>query len=86
MAEGTIGTDTSPTAKPRPSSLSPAITPLAASRPKAEPPEITSASMSLTHLSGSRRAISRVPGAPPMIDTPAVKGLSAVRTVTPDLS
>ena len=62
------------------------MTPLAASRPKAEPPERTIASISLTSLSGSSSGVSLLPGAPPRIEIPAVKGLSAVMTVTPDLS
>ena len=45
MAAGTIGTRAGPTAKPRPCSASAAWAPDAASSPKAEPPESTTASM-----------------------------------------
>ena len=55
-----------PSEKPRPWARSPATTPLAASRPNAEPPDKTSASTACTDLSGSNRSVSRVPGAPPM--------------------
>ena len=53
-----------------------ACTPDAASRPKAEPPDNTMASMPSTVCAGSSRAVSRVPGPPPRTSTLAVTGLS----------
>ena len=86
IAAGTIGTRTAPTAKPRPAAARASITPDAASSPKAEPPESTSASTLSTSRSGASRSVSRVPGAPPMTCTAATNGSSAVNTVVPDLS
>jgi hypothetical protein len=41
--------------------------------------------MACTERSGAKSSVSRVPGAPPITLTDAVKGASAVRTVTPVL-
>ena len=62
------------------------MTPAAASRPKAEPPDRTTASTVSTVFSGASRSVSRVPGAPPMTWTAATAGSSQTTTVTPDFS
>ena len=74
IAAGTIGTlRTRPRASrccvPRASGPSP----VAASRPNALPPARTIALTLSTMLSGSRRSVSRVPGAPPRCDTPPTR-------------
>ena len=69
--------DCPPAANPRPAARSAAVTPEAASSPKADPPDRTSASTRSTVLSGARRSVSRVPGAPPMTWTAAVNGAVA---------
>ena len=59
-----IGTIAEPTVKPRPASASQSMTPAAASRPKAEPPDSTTASMRSTRVPGASNSVSRLPGAP----------------------
>ena len=53
--------------------------------PNADPPDKTSALIASTVLCGSRRSVSRVPGAPPRTWTAAVAGISQRMTVQPDL-
>ena len=67
LVEVASGTRTEPTANPRPMPCSTSCTPDAAASPKAEPPDSTSASTLSTVRAGSRRSVSLVPGAPPMI-------------------
>ena len=69
---------------PRPRSRSSACTPVAASRPNAEPPERTTASTRSTVRCGSSRSVSRVPGAPPRTSTLATAGSSKMIAVTPE--
>ncbi len=89
MAAGTIGTRIDgdcadvPTAKPRPAAASHSMTPAAASRPKAEPPDSTTASTRSTKVSEESNSVSRLPGAPPRTSTDAVAGASASTTVAP---
>src|SRR5260221_245777 len=84
MALGTIGTTALPTATPRPRSASQRMTPSAAERPKAEPPERQMPSTRSTRQAGSSRSVSRVPGAPPRISTEAMAGVSHSTTLTPE--
>ena len=86
MAPGTMGISASPMAKPRPCSVSQPCMPPAASRPNAEPPASAMPSMPSTVLTGSSRALSRVPGPPPRISSDATAGLSKMIAVTPDAS
>src|SRR5712691_3638553 len=72
-----------PTTKPRPTTASHSITPAAASRPKADPPDSTIASTRSTRVSGARSSVSRLPGAPPRTSTEATAGCSASTTVVP---
>ena len=81
IAAGTIGTTAGPARNPRPSARSRSTTPDAASSPKADPPDSTSASTAGTSRPGASRSVSRVPGAPPRTSTPATNGASAVSTV-----
>src|SRR5947199_3238376 len=55
-----------------------------ASRPKAEPPDKTSASTRSTVIAGSSSAPSRTPGAPPSIAIEATAGSTKIRAVTPE--
>src|SRR4029434_883360 len=71
---------------PRPCSRSQACTPDAASRPKADPPDKTMASMLSTVSAGSSRAVSRVPGPPPRTSTLAITASSKTTAVTPEPS
>src|SRR5499426_1693275 len=71
-------------AKPRPRSRSSACTPAPASKPKAEPPDSTTASMRSIVRCGSSRSVSRVPGAPPRTSTAATAGSSNTMAVTPE--
>ena len=59
------------------------MTPPAASRPKAEPPDRTNASTCSTIISGSSNAVSRTAGAPPWIAIEATAGSSKMTAVTP---
>jgi hypothetical protein len=60
------------------------MTPLAASRPKALPPDNTIAWTRGTLFEGSSSSMSRVPGAPPRTSTPATMPSAPVRiTVQP---
>ena len=68
-AAGTIGTGPPRVGNPRPCSASARITPSAAARPNAEPPDSTIASTCSTRATGSSTAVSRVAGAPPRIST-----------------
>ena len=74
-----------PMAKPSPLSRKYSITPLVASKPKADPPERTTALIPCTVLSGSSKSVSLVPGAPPITQYDAVIGLELVKMLTPDL-
>src|SRR5262245_20234015 len=74
----------SPMAKPRPRSRSSACTPAPASRPKAEPPDSTTASMRSAVRCGSSRSVSRVAGAPPRTSTATVAGSAKTIAVTPE--
>src|SRR5208337_3647144 len=60
------------------------MTPPAASRPKAEPPDRTKASTCSTIISGSSNAVSRTAGAPPLIAIEATAGSSKTTAVTPE--
>ena len=84
IAVGTIGTLTGPIANPLPFRRKWSATPLVASKPKAEPPERTTASIPWTVLSGSSKSVSLVPGAPPITEYEAVIGFKLVKTLTPD--
>ena len=86
IAPGTSGTTAEPTRNPRPVARNPSITPEHASNPNADPPASTSPSTAATVLSGASKSVSRVPGAPPITCTEAVKGASPVTIVTPDFS
>ena len=79
-----MGTVTGPMAKPRPCSRNMDCTPDAASSPKAEPPDNTSASTLSTEFLGDSSSVSRVPGPPPITWTLAIVGSSQRTTVTPD--
>src|SRR6266545_94897 len=59
------------------------MTPLAASRPKALPPDRTIAFTFCTWLTGLSRSVSRVPGAPPRTSTLATAPVSVRITVHP---
>src|SRR5437868_6136288 len=73
-----MGTRMLPTAKPRPRSRSSACTPEAASRPNAEPPESTTASMRSTSRCGASRSVSRsAPGTIPAQQCTAPQELHA---------
>src|SRR5579871_3492179 len=78
-----MGTTCAPTWMPSPRSSRNRITPLAASRPKALPPESKIACTCCTVLVGCSRSVSRVPGAEPRTSTPAVAPFSKSRTVQP---
>src|SRR5262249_43666153 len=65
IAPGTIGTRAFPTAKPTPRRASHDMTPLAAARPKALPPEKTTAWTSETRFPGVNTPVSLARGAPP---------------------
>ena len=54
------------------------------SRPKAEPPESTSASTLSTVISGESMAVSRRPGAPPWTAIEAIAGVEKTTAVTPE--
>ena len=82
-AEQTIGTFVTPTSKPIPRRSRSSITPDAASSPNALPPASTTAWIRSTRLRGSRRSVSRVPGAPPRTSTPATAPSSQTTTVHP---
>jgi hypothetical protein len=49
-----------------------------------EPPDSTSASTRSTVISGSSKAVSRVPGAPPIMAIEAVAGASNTTRLTPE--
>ena len=59
------------------------MTPPAASSPKAEPPDSTTASTRSTSVPGPSNSVSRLPGAPPRTSTAATAGASASTTVVP---
>ena len=81
--EHTIGTCVGPTGRPMPRLSSSRATPLAASRPKADPPERQTAWTLSTVFSGRSRAVSRDAGAPPRTSTPPVAPSGATITVQP---
>ena len=83
MAAGTMGTRAPPNWKPILCSSSQRITPLAASRPKALPPDSTMACTLSTTFSGASSSVSRVPGAAPRTSTPATTPSPASTTVQP---
>ena len=60
------------------------MTPLAASKPNADPPARTIPSIFSTILSGDSKSVSFVPGAPPRMLTLALNEVDRVKTVTPD--
>ena len=72
IAAGTIGTTASPTGNPTPSPSKKRITPSAAAKPYALPPDSTTACTLATLASGLSRSVSRVPGPPPRTSTPAI--------------
>ncbi len=87
IAPGTIGTTASRTRKPRPCSRRKACAPEAASRPKAEPPDNTMASIPSTVSAGSSKAVSRVPGpAAAHVDASRPQGRRNTMVVTPEPS
>jgi hypothetical protein len=59
------------------------MAPPAASRPKAEPPLITTAWTTSIRPPGSSASVSRVPGAPPRTSTAQTAAASGRTTVTP---
>ena len=59
------------------------MTPEAASKPNALPPDNKMALTACTVFSGWSRSVSRVPGADPRTSTPATAGLSKSTTVQP---
>jgi hypothetical protein len=79
----TMGTGPAGVGKPRPRSRSRPITPSAAARPNAEPPESTTASTRSTRRVGSSSANSRVAGAPPRTSPEATVPAGGRMTVTP---
>ena len=81
--EHTIGTCVGPTGRPMPRLSSSRATPLAASRPKADPPERQTAWTLSTVFSGRSRSVSREAGAPPRTSTPPVAPSGATITVQP---
>ncbi len=82
-AATTIGTGPAGVGKPWPRSARKRTTPSAAASPKAEPPERTTASTRSTSRVGSRRAVSRVAGAPPRTSPEPTVPDGAQTTVTP---
>ena len=78
-----MGTRAPPNWKPILCSSSQRITPLAASRPKALPPDSTIACTLSTTFSGASSSVSRVPGAAPRTSTPATTPSPASTTVQP---
>src|SRR5262245_25806142 len=83
MACVTTGTVAAPNLRPRPSARRKDSTPPAASRPNTEPPDSTTASRPLTVISGSSRALSRAPGAPPRLVPEATLSRASRIAVTP---
>ena len=84
MAEETIGTTTPPAVlNPIPCSSRHAMTPEAASSPKALPPLSTTAKTRSTRRAGSRRLVSLVPGEPPRTSTPPAAPSRHSTTVQP---
>ena len=78
-----MGTRAPPKRKPTLCSSSQRITPLAASRPNALPPDSTMACTFSTTFSGASSSVSRVPGAAPRTSTPATTPSPASTTVHP---
>src|SRR3990170_1397955 len=83
MACTAMGTLIERIIRPRPWPRRKEPPPPAASRPNSEPPESTTASMLVTVISGSSRAVSRLPGAPPRVTPDATFAWSKTTTVTP---
>ena len=79
----TRGTFVTPTSKPISRSSRYFITPPAASRPKAEPPDSTRAWIPFASATGFKSGVSREAGPPPLMSTPAGDCLSKRNTVQP---
>ena len=87
IAAGTIGTTLPPTGNPTPSPSKNRMTPSAAAKPYALPPDSTTACTLSTLASGLSKSVSRVPGPPPRTSTPATAPLrvnTAVQPVEPE--
>src|SRR5438552_15781292 len=84
-AEGTTGQGTgwAPKVKPTPRLDNSMVTLPAASRPNTDPPDSTTACTCSTRLAGSSTAVSRLPGAPPLISMAVTAGASGRMTVVP---
>ena len=82
-AAGTMGTRTGPTGKPWPCCSNHCMTPDAASKPKALPPESKTACTWGTELWGASTSVSRVPGAAPRTSTPPTVPSGQITTVQP---
>ena len=81
--EQTMGTLPTPTSRPMPRSSSSCMAPEAASSPKAEPPESTTACTRSTVFSGLSKSVSREAGAAPRTSTPPTAPLGATMAVQP---